>query len=352
MRIFDYSFLRSAALPARLVNITSGISSLKTAADIRQNDYAKAYTEMEAIAKLQSVKGSNEIEGIVTSDARIRAIVNQNSAPLNHDEAEIAGYRDALNGIHTGFETIEFREDTILSLHEIMLRYTGESSGGYYKTEDNVILAVDSSGLRSVRFRPTPAKDTPDAMEQLLLAYAEGKGDTAIHPLLLIPCVILDFLCVHPFADGNGRISRLLSLLLLYKSGYNVGKYVSFEEHINSHKGAYYEALRSSSDEWAEGKNSYIPYMENFLFTLLLCYQELDRRFSVVQDKRATKKARIEATVENSLTPISKAELCAMHPDISPTTVEAVLGAMVKDGRIRRIGAARASRYIKATNRS
>jgi Fic family protein len=302
---------------------------------------------MEAIAKLQSVKYSNAIEGIVTTDARIQAIVNRNSAPLNHDEAEIAGYRDALNDIHTGYAEIECRESTILSLHQTMMQYTTERSGGRYKTNDNMILVIDSSGLRSVRFRPTPAKETPVAMEQLFLAYMDVGNDTGIHPLLLIPCVILDFLCIHPFGDGNGRISRLLSLLLLYKAGYDVGKYVSFEEQINNRKGAYYEALRQSSARWTEGKNDYIPFIENFLFTLYQCYRELDARFSVVRDKRATKKARIEATVLNSLAPISKAELCQMHPDISPTTVEAVLGAMIHDGRIRRIGAARASRYIK-----
>ncbi|MBN1778464.1 MAG: Fic family protein [Clostridiales bacterium] len=348
MRNFDYSFLRSAKLPAQLLNMTSGISSLQTMTGIRKTDYAKVYTELEAIAKLQSVKGSNAIEGIATTDARLRAIVNQNSAPLNHNEAEIAGYRDALNQIHTGYAGIEYRESTVLSLHQILLRYTTERSGGRYKTEDNVILAVDSSGQRSVRFHPTPAAETPAAMEQLFLAYADVKADAGIHPLLLIPFVILDFLCIHPFDDGNGRISRLLSLLLLYKAGFDVGKYVSFEEQINLHKGAYYEALRQSSEGWGEGKNDYIPFMEYFLFTLLKCYQELDKRFSIVEDKRATKKARIEATVLNSLAPISKAELCAMHPDISPTTVEAALGAMVKNGRIRRIGAARASRYIKA----
>lgn len=347
MRRFDYSFLRSGQFPAKLVNMTAGIASLKTMAGIRKDEYAKVYSEMEAIAKVQSVKNSNAIEGIVTSDGRIRAIVNQRSAPLNHDEAEIAGYRDALNEIHTGFASISFQESSILRLHEIMLQYSGERQGGHYKTEDNVILAVDANGRRSVRFRPTPASETKAAMEQMILAYMDAQSDSGIHPLLLIPCVILDILCIHPFHDGNGRISRLLSLLLLYKAGYDAGKYVSFEEQINKHKGAYYEALRQSSNGWATNENSYNPYMENFLFTLLMCYQELDKRFSIVRDKRATKKARIEATVLDSLTPLSKVELCSMHPDISPTTIEAVLGAMVKDGRIKRVGAARATRYIR-----
>ena len=186
------------------------------------------------------------------------------------------------------------------------------------------------------------------AMEQLELAYMDARDDANINQLLLIPCVILDFLCIHPFRDGNGRMSRLLSLLLLYKNGYDAGKYVSFEEQINKYKAFYYEALRQSSDGWAENQNTYFPFIENFLSTLYMCYKELDKRFAVVHGKKITKKARIEATVLNSLTPLSKAEICQILPDVSPTTVEAVLGAMVKDGSIKRIGSARASRYIKA----
>ncbi len=314
MRKFDYSFLKNGLLPANLVNLTANISSLKTMAGVRKDEYKKIFTELEVIAKVQSIKSSNAIEGIVTSDERIAAIVNQNSAPLNHNEAEIAGYRDALNEIHLGFEHIDFRNRDILRLHEMMA---------------------------------TSAEETPKAMEQLELAYMEARNDANVNQLLLIPCVILDFLCVHPFRDGNGRMSRLLSLLLLYKNGFDAGKYVSFEEQINHHKAYYYEALRQSSAGWESGENSYFPFIENFLSMLYMCYKELDKRFAVVHGKKITKKARIEAAVFNSLTPLSKAEICKILPDVSPTTVEAVLGAMVKSGSIKRIGASRATRYIK-----
>ena len=348
MRKFDYSFLNNGLLPASLVNLTSNIAALKTMAGVRRNEYAQIFTELEAVAKVQSVKSSNAIEGIVTSDDRIAAIVNQNSAPLNHNEAEIAGYRDALNEIHLDHAYIDFRRSDILRLHEMLMRYAGYESGGQYKTDDNVILEIDADGNRHVRFRPTPARETPKAMEQLELAYLDARGDANINQLLLIPCVILDFLCIHPFRDGNGRMSRLLSLLLLYKNGFDAGKYVSFEEQINNSKAYYYEALRQSSIGWETGENSYFPFIENFLSTLYLCYKELDRRFAVVHGKRITKKARIEATVLNSLTPLSKADICKILPDVSPTTVEAVLGAMIRTGSIRRIGAGRATRYVKA----
>ena len=348
MRRFDYSFLNNGLLPANLVNLTSSIASLKTMAGVRKEEYAKVFTELEAVAKIQSIKSSNAIEGIVTSDERIAAIVNQNSAPLNHNEAEIAGYRDALNAIHTDHTHMDFRQRDILRLHEMLMAIAGYEYGGQYKTDDNVILEVDANGNRKVRFRPTPADETAEAMEQLELAYMDARDDANINQLLLIPCVILDFLCIHPFRDGNGRMSRLLSLLLLYKNGYDAGKYVSFEEQINKYKAFYYEALKQSSDGWADNQNTYFPFIENFLSTLYMCYKELDKRFAVVHGKKITKKARIEATVLNSLTPLSKAEICHILPDVSPTTVEAVLGAMVKDGSIKRIGSARASRYIKA----
>ena len=347
MHKFDYSFLDNGLLPANLVNITSNISSLKTMAGVRKDEYAKIFTELEAVAKVQSIKSSNAIEGIITSDERIAAIVNQDSAPLNHNEAEIAGYRDALNEIHLGYDRMDFRESEILRLHAIMMNIVGYEYGGQYKTDDNIIIEQGVDGKRKVRFRPVPAADTPEAMEQLELAYLDAKSNSNINQLLLIPCVILDFLCIHPFRDGNGRMSRLLSLLLLYKNGYDAGKYVSFEEQINNYKAYYYDALYQSSVGWNENKNTYFPFIENFLSTLYMCYKELDKRFAIVNGRRITKKARIEATVLNSLTPISKADICKILPDVSPTTVEAVLGSMVKAQQIKPVGAGRMTRYIK-----
>lgn len=348
MRKFDYSFLNNGMLPANLVNITSGIAELKTMAGVRKEEYAQVFTELESVARVQSIKSSNAIEGIVTSDERIAEIVERSSAPLNHNEAEIAGYRDALNEIHLEYENMDFRQSDILRLHEMMMGFTGYEYGGKYKTDDNVIMEVDADGNRRVRFRPTSARETPSAMEQLELAYMDARANANVNQLLLIPCVILDFLCIHPFRDGNGRMSRLLSLLLLYKNGFDAGKYISFEEQINNSKAYYYEALRQSSIGWETNENSYFPFIENFLSTLYMCYKELDKRFAVVHGKKVTKKARVEAAVLNSLTPLSKAEICKILPDISPTTVETVIGQMVKSGSLRKIGAGRSTRYIRA----
>jgi len=346
MKYFDYSFLETGMLPAGLVNIVSAIAQLRERESERKQTYPDIFTRLESIAKVQSVKGSNAIEGIVTSDQRINEIVNQNSAPMNHNEAEIAGYRDALNLIHDNYETLDIRESDILHFHEIMLSYS-PVNGGHYKQADNLIMEVDAGGARRIRFTPVSARETPDTVEQLILAYMDARSSYNINRLLLIPCFVLDFLCIHPFSDGNGRMSRLLSLLLLYKNGFDAGKYISFEEQINQQKSLYYEALRLSSANWHDNLNSYFPFIENFITTLLFCYKELDKRFAVVNAKKVTKRQRVEATVLNSLLPISRREICYVLPDVSPTTVEAVLADMVKGRLVEKIGSGRATKYIK-----
>lgn len=346
MRKFDYSFLRSGTIPTRFIELASGIGEMKVIAAERKRLYTTAFEELEKIAKIQSVKSSNAIEGIVTSDIRIREIVDRDGAPLNHDEAEIAGYRDALNRIHTDHKRLDFCEKDILSLHSTLFSYTNHRYGGKYKETDNVILEIDASGNRRVRFQPTSAEETPKAMEQLRYAYMDARQDVGISRLLLMPCVILDFLCIHPFSDGNGRMSRLLSLLLLYKEGHDVIKYISYEEQINNFKDLYYEALRISSIGWDTNANDYFAFAENFIFTLFRCYRELDMRFSVVNGKKTPKNVRIEETLKNSITPLSKADICKVLPDVSPSTVESVLGGLVRQGIIVKIGSSRNTRYI------
>ena len=346
MRIFDYSLLEKGMLPVGFVNVVSAISELRARESRLKENYPDVFTRLESIAKVQSVKGSNAIEGIVTSDQRVNEIVNQNSAPLNHNEAEIAGYRDALNLIHENYNSLDIREHDILRLHEIMLSYA-PLSGGEYKQNDNVIMEVDASGQRRVRFAPTPANETTASMEQLVLAFTDARSNYNVNQLLLIPCFVLDFLCIHPFADGNGRMSRLLSLLLLYKNDFDAGKYISFEEQLNKGKWDYYEALRLSSDGWHENTNSYFPFIKNFIATLLYCYKEIDKRFSIVHVKKMNKRERIEAVVLNSLLPISKQEICYILPDVSPTTVEAALAVMVRNGIVDKVGSGKNTKYIK-----
>lgn len=348
MHKFDYSFLDDGLLPAEIVNLTSSIAAFNAISRERKNNNKNVYTALEKIARVQSVKSSNEIEGIVTTDARIKEIVNGNSAPRNHSEREIAGYRDALDEIHSSHENMEISENMILHIHQVMTNITDDELSGHYKPEDNLIMEIDGNGRRRVRFTPVPASETKDAMEQLIYAYIDARDNPRINKLLLVPCVVLDFLCIHPFSDGNGRVSRLLSLFLLYKNGYDVGKYVSFEEQINESKEYYYDALQASSQGWHTNENSYFEYIKNFLSTLYKCYKELDKRFSTVNGKRISKTERIQQTVLNSVLPISKSEICDILPDVSPTTVEAVLGKMVKTGSVIKLGQARSTKYVNA----
>ena len=346
MRKFDYSFLKNTLLPTQLLGITNSIAELKALDKIRKRDFQNIFTKWESIAKVQSVKGSNAIENIVTTDKRIEEIVNHSSAPLNHNEQEIAGYRDALNAIHNGFENISLDEQTILNLHSVLLSFT-ETSGGTYKTSDNVILEIAPDGNRRIRFTPTKASETQSAMQQLVYAFMDANSDSGINKLLLIPCFILDFLCIHPFSDGNGRMSRLLSLLLLYRADFEAGKYISFEEQINKNKNSYYEALRKSSENWENNANDYLPFIENFIFTLLICYKELDKRFAVINSKNVSKRARIEQTILHSLLPLGKREINYILPDVSATTIEIVVSKMLKQGLIKKIGTFKDAKYIK-----
>lgn len=347
MRKYDYTFLEQDKIPGNLINVLTGIYSMKVSNDNRKDKFDTVFTELEKIAIVQSVKGSNAIEGILTTDQRINEIVNRSSAPLNHNEEEIAGYRDALNLIHNNYQNLKFSEANILSLHEMMLHIAKPNVAGKYKENDNVILEVKSDGTRSVRFSPVSASETKESMNQLVLAYIDARDNSNINQLLLIPCVILDFLCIHPFSDGNGRMSRLLTLLLLYKAGFDAGRYISFEEQINKTKGYYYESLRKSSINWHENKNDYFFFVENFLITLFNCYKELDKRFATVNSKKINKTSRIEATILNSVLPISKKEIATILPDVSITTIETVLGKMLKEEKIIKIGEGVNTKYIR-----
>ena len=345
MRNFNYSFLETGMIPANLINIVGMIGELKGRGTERKNKFAELFSKLENSAKIQSIKGSNEIDGIVTSEQRINEIVSKNSVPQNPSEEAFAGYRDALalvTGAHMG---LDIKERDILWVHEITMSYASVK-GGRYKTSDNPIMDIDAKGRKRVRFIPTPAAETKAAMEQLMSAYMKARNNHNINQLLLIPCFILDFLCIHPFDEGNGRMSRLLSSLLLIKNGFDAGRYVSFEGQINRSKNEYYHALKVSTKDWHEGQNSYFPFMENFITTLLFCYIDLDKRFTA-GSKKITKRQRIENTALDSTLPISKAEICSALPDVSQTMIEVVLGEMFKDGLVQKVGAGRNTKYVK-----
>ena len=326
MHVFEYSFLKKS-VPGNIVGLTDIISDLRSKEEFRKFQYSETFEVLRKNAIVESVKGSNAIEGIVTTDSRIKDIV-EGSKPLTHDEMEISGYKDALNLIHTEHENLDIEKETILSFHRILLEQANPREAGKYKTGNN--LNTD--------------------MEQLLLAYYEARQDSDISPLLLIPCFILDFLCIHPFMDGNGRISRLLTILLLYLSGYDIVRYISYEGQINKYKESYYEALKKSSERWHENENDYVPFIVNFLQVLYKCFKELDESFTDISLKKAKKSERVESILMGAIVPVSKQDIINKLPDISVKTVELVLGRMLKDKKIKKIGTFKDARYMRNTD--
>ena len=345
MHRYTYTFLKNN-IPGNIVGLTDIIADLRSKEEFRKLQYHDAFERLRQKAVIESVKGSNAIEGIVTTDSRIKDIV-AGSQPVTHDEMEISGYKDALNLIHTNHNNMDIDEGVILAFHRMMLEQTNPREAGTYKETNNFILEIGPDGNRRIRFKPVPAKRVSGDMEQLLLAYYEARQDAEISPLLLIPCFVLDFLCIHPFIDGNGRVSRLLTVLLLYLSGYDIVRYISYEGQINKYKESYYETLRTSSESWHENGNDYVPFIINFLQILYRCFKDLDESFTEISLKKAKKSERVESILMGAIVPVSKQDIIAKVPDISVKTIELVLNKMMKEQKIKKIGTFKNARYIR-----
>lgn len=300
MRYFDYSFLKKMSIPPNIASMLYAIGKNKQSADIFYFQYPTIFKKLENIAILQSVQSSNAIEGILSTDQRIKEIVNEKTEPKNHNEKEIAGYRDALNLIHQQHDAIDIDLEDILMLHKKLLSIVESPFAGKLKTVDNFIMQ-NKNNEKKVIFKTLPAKDTLYAMQQLQLAYISSRSDFEINPLFLIPCYILDFLSIHPFSDGNGRMSRLLTILLLYQNDFNIVKYVSLENIINQDKSLYYDALHQSSSDWNINMNTYFPFIEYFLTVLLSAYNQLTKRIDIINNQKLSKAERIEQTIKKTL---------------------------------------------------
>jgi len=343
MHRFDYGFL-AKRIDGSLLNISNIIADLRGKDEIRRQYDPKAYDALRRMAVVNSVSSSNAIEGIVTTQNRMRDILLDDRPPVTHDEREILGYRNALNDIYSNASSLDITEDTILHLHKVMLESTS-TEAGLYKKENNWIQEIDAGGRRSVRFVPVSAADTPAAVQQMLLAYYDARQNSSISRLLLAFCFIVDFLCIHPFLDGNGRISRLLTILVLEREGYTIGRYISIEQKIDEYKENYCDALKESSAGWMENSSSYTPFMIYMLQILYSCYREMDDRFLENQTKTVPKAKRVENVVENAFVPVSREEICRRLPDVSVSTVRRVLSQMVQEGRAVKIGTYRNARY-------
>lgn len=345
MRKYDFQNEWQKLLVPDIVALLTQIHEFKGEQNLFIEANSDTLTQLVEVAKIQSTEASNKIEGIYTSDKRLKKIVLDKTTPRTRNEQEIAGYRDVLATIHESYEYIPLRPTMILQLHRDLYKFSGMSIGGNYKNSDNVIAETDSAGNRFVRFQPVPAWETPEAIDFACKAYDEAVQSGA-DPLLVIPMFILDFLCIHPFNDGNGRMSRLLTLLLLYRSGYIVGKYISIEKVIEQSKETYYETLQQSSAGWHENQNDYAPFVRYMLGVIVAAYRDFSSRVQVLVTSGMSKPDRIREVIKDTLGKITKAEIMEKCPDISQVTVQRTLIELQKKGEIIKLGGGRYTAYI------
>jgi len=344
MREYEYKNKWQKLLTPEIVKKLTLINEYKGEQRLFIEAHKDELHELVEIAKIQSTEASNRIEGIYTADDRLKNLVQQRTDPRNRDEAEIAGYRDVLNTIHESYEYIPINANYFLQLHRDLYKFLGSVDGGVFKIDDNVIRETDENGNEHIRFVPVPAWETARAVDELCNSFRDARNE--VDPLILMSMFLLDFLCIHPFNDGNGRMSRLLTLLLLYQSGFIVGKYISIEKLIEDSKETYYEALEDSSLNWHENKNDYKPFVNYMLGVIVSAYKEFESRVKLVTDSSFSKPDRIREMIKNHIGTITKAELLTMNPDISDTTVQRALADLLKSGEIIKIGGGRYTKYI------
>ncbi|MBO4568931.1 MAG: Fic family protein [Candidatus Methanomethylophilaceae archaeon] len=300
-------------------------------------------------AILMSVRDSNAIEGIGTTADRVAGLVNGSIMPRGHDENEMVGYSEALRYIHRNYSEITLSKQFVLDLYAMLMSRSERNEPGF-KTRDNVIVDRGPDGNVSKVYPTVPAKDAEYCMDQLICSYWEARNDMDISSLLLIPCFIMDFLRIHPFSDDNGRMSRLLTTLLLYQEGYDVCRYISMESKINHSKMDYYKALEESQIGWFDNECDYSPFIHYFLGELFLCYRDLNRMLGE-ELGRKRKAGGIEVFLRLVSVPVSKSDLMAMYPDISKITVERTLKRMCDSGFIEKIGSGKSTRYVSRSKR-
>lgn len=344
MRNYDYREKWRKLLIPEIVEKLTMISQYQGKQEFFIEAYKDQLSQLVEIAKIQSTEASNRMEGISTANDRLKNLVQEKTTPRNRDESEIAGYRDVLNTIHENHDYIPINTNYLLQLHRDLYKFIGNIDGGKFKTSDNIIREIDINGNEHVRFRPVPAWETAPSIEELCNAYQDAKSE--VNLLILNSMFILDFLCIHPFDDGNGRMSRLLTLLLLYQSGFIVGKYISIEKIIEESKETYYEVLQDSSINWHENTNDYKPFVNYMLGVILSAYKEFESRVNLLTDPDLSKADRIREIMKNHIGPIRKAELVAMNPDVSDTTIQRTLADLLKSGEIEKIGGGRYTKYV------
>ena len=346
MREFNYSQIREQKWDSDILGYIAAI--YKEAG--KQEQYLRQRPEelekLVQIAKVQSTEASNAIEGIVTTNTRIKQLVEEKTTPRNRDEQEIAGYRDVLNVIHESFDVISISRNYILQLHKIMYSHMNNPIAGQTKNVQNYISAAYPDGHTEILFTPLAPFETPEALDRICEEYNRVIGNMEVEPLIAIPVFIHDFLCIHPFNEGNGRMSRLLTTQLLYRNGFYVGKYISLESKIAQAKDLYYDALSRSQAGWHEGCEDTIPFIKYLLGTILAAYKDFEDRFSIVETKLPAIDM-VRKAAQNKIGRFNKQDIRELCPSLSISSIEGSLRKLVKSGELKREGAGKATCYIR-----
>lgn len=346
MRSFDYTVLKNRTWDMEVVNYLSAIHEAKGRQQIYLKQKEASLERLVEIAKIQSTESSNAIEGIRTTETRLKQLMSEKTTPRNRDEREILGYRDALNVVHESFAYIPLTPNYILQLHKILFSHTESGHGGQFKNVQNYIRATRNDGSTFILFTPLAPWETGEAMRQLCEAYNIAVGEGIVDPLILIPVFIHDFLCIHPFIDGNGRMSRLLTTLLLYRSGYHVGRYISLETKIAGTKDYYYDALEQSQHGWQEQTDDPTPFIKYILGTIISAYRDFEERVSLVEEKQPAIEI-VRSAVMLKIGRFRKTDICELCPSLSAASVERSLKALCRSGEIEMQGSGRTTVYVR-----
>ena len=346
MRTFNYSKIKEQKWDSEILGYIAAIYREVG----KQEQYLKQRPEelekLVEIAKIQSTEASNAIEGIVTTNTRIRQLVEEKTTPKNRDEQEIAGYRDVLNAIHDSFDVIPISRNYILQLHKIMYSHMNNPLAGQTKNIQNYISATYPDGHTETLFTPLSPFETPEALDKICEEYNRVIGNFEVEPLIAIPIFIHDFLCIHPFNDGNGRMSRLLTTLLLYRNGFYVGKYISLEAKIAKAKDLYYDALARSQDGWHEGCEDPVPFIKYLLSIILAAYKDFEDRFSIIETKLPAVE-KVRKATQNKIGRFTKQDIRELCPSLSISSIEGSLRKLVKEGDLKREGSGKATYYLR-----
>lgn len=337
MKSFESKFLEQQPLSHHLLKIIGSIKEYKGKQDLYKRQSPQILNNLKEVASIQSTESSNRIEGIIVPHKRIVELVQEKTTPRSRSEEEIFGYKYALGLIHQNHRQMTFSENLILQLHQEIYRYTSKKAGSW-KATDNLIEQEHGDGSKSIRFIPLAAFLTPNAMNQLHKMFNESWETHEIEQLLLIATYIFDFLCIHPFSDGNGRLSRLITLLLLYRGEYEVGRYISLEKIIEDTKEGYYESLSRSSNGWSEGKHNLIPWWEYFCFTILEAYRQFEHRLGVIESSKGVKSAAVLSCIQQFYGEFSIQEIQETCPTVGIDMIRKILRHEREEGRLECLG--------------